>query len=363
MAPPQIPVAGSPTTIGPTTDPTELASLAPTLESGEPAAVAPAQTPTPPPTPTREPAIRIEGPTRWESSASPILVEGDVLVAPGASLQIDPGVEVRFKPGTSLIVQGQVQAAGIADNPVRFVGPEGRWNGLVGQAGSTITLEHTEIRNAGGGGVALNSTGGQVALRNVLLTEGGGGIVANGAAVEMRNSQVTGNDLATGPALDIRMGGGAPLTLRENIIGGNQTPEGTPQVRLMAGSGGNGPFEIEGNAFVGSVGPLLEIQTPAALGGTIRCNGFRAGTVGLQLNSSTPSDEGFNLLVELNAFELQSLYGIASTIGLGAGNNWWGDPSGPADAQRNPEGRGVRAGVNVNFQPSLQTRPECVPAP
>jgi hypothetical protein len=286
-----------------------------------------------------------------------------VLVAPGASLQIDPGVEIRFKPGTSLIVQGQVLAAGAEGTPVRFVATEGRWNGLVGHTGSVITLEYTEVRQAGQNGVALSSTGGQLVLRNVLLTDGGGGIVANGAAVEMRNSQVTGNDLATGPALSIWIRE-APVTLRENIIGGNQTPQGTPQVRVVGG--GIGPLDVQGNAFVRGTAPLVEIQTSSAMGATIRCNDFREGTVGLLLNAFTPNAEGFSLAVDTNAFERQPVAGITSTVTLEAGNNWWGDPSGPTDAQRNPEGRGVPVGPNVNFQPILdilEARPDCAPVP
>jgi hypothetical protein len=285
------------------------------------------------------------------------------MVVRDATLEVDPGVEVQLKPGVNLFVEGQLRAAGADGNPVRFVGNGGRWKSITGQAGGVVTLEQAEIRNAGSDGVAVSSSAGTLNLRNVLLTDGGGGIVTDGSAVDIQGSRVMGNDLRSGPAANIGVKAQTPVTLRGNIFGGNQLPQGTPQVRLSAGADGSGPLAIEGNVFAGGAGSLLELQTASALGGPIRCNGFYGGTIGLQISSSTPDANGFGLVVETNVFEQQTVYGAASTIPLGAGNNWWGDASGPADAQRNPGGRGVRIGVNVGFDPVLQARPECAPQP
>ncbi|HSH82569.1 MAG TPA: hypothetical protein VLA19_28900, partial [Herpetosiphonaceae bacterium] len=323
----------------------------------------PEPTPTPvPPTPTPKPFRRIDGNVRWQAGA-PIVIEQDYVIASGAVVQIDPGAEIQVMPGANILVEGQMVAAGTPDAPVRFVGPAGRWNTLVGQPGSVISLDHVQIRNAGTGGVAVSSTGGRLALRNAQLTDGGGGIVASGSVVDIQGSRITGNDLRTGPALLVGMDAGQPTVLRGNIIGGNQTPAGTAQVRLTAGPGGSGPLDVQGNALAGGAGPLLEIQTPVPIGGTIRCNGFRSGSVGLQLSASTTSGSGFSLAVDNNAFEQQSVYGVASTVALEAANNWWGDPSGPFDAERNSQGLGVRAGINVGFQPPLPARPACAPMP
>ena len=323
----------------------------------------PEPTPTPvPPTPTPKPFRLIEGTVRW-SGGAPTVVEQDYVIAPGAVVQIDPGAEVQVMPGANIFVEGQLLAAGTPGAPVRFVGPAGRWNSLVGQPGSTISLDNVQIRNGGVGGVALTSTGGRLTLRNVLLADGGGGIATTGSAVDIQSSQITGNDLANGPALLVRMGTAPATVLRGNTIGGNQGPVGTPQVRLVAGENGSGPIDIQSNAFAGGAGPLLDIQTPAPLGGTIRCNSFRGGSVGLQLSSSAASGRGFALAIDTNAFEQQTVYGVASTVALEAGNNWWGDPSGPVDAERNPQGLGARVGVNVGFQPPLPARPACAPMP
>jgi hypothetical protein len=341
-----------------TTPPAEQPSAPPL-----PTTPAPTATSMPSPTPTPAPVTRIESATRWTIEQSPIVVDRDQVIVPGASLEIDPGVEVRLKPNVHIYVEGRLAVAGAAGNPVRFSGPEGRWGALVGQPGSSISLGHAEIRNAGRGGVGVSSTGGQLTIHDSQIVDGGGGIVASGSAVDIRNTQVVGNDLSSGPAVNITLGAQSPATLHGNIFGGNLVSEGTPQVRLIAGNNGSGPIEIIGNAFTSISGPLLDLQTASAIGGTIRCNGFQAGSVGLQLRSSTPNAAGFSLAVDNNAFEGQAVNGAASTVALDAPNNWWGDPTGPTDAVRNPEGRGVRAGVNVTFSPWLQSRPGCAPTP
>ena len=368
--PPPPPPPGATAPAGGASQPAEATSSPPTETPPPPSTPTPAPTDTPAPTPTPvptatatpEPVTRIEGNVRWTAANSPVVVDQDVVVVPGSSLQIDPGVDVRVRAGMDIFVEGQLFAAGAAGAPVRFLGVDGRWTAIAGQPGSSITLNNAEVRSAGRGGTAVSSNGGQLTLGNVLVTDGGGGIAGYNARVDIQDSAVTGNDLP-GPAVTIGLAPDRPVTLRRNIFGGNLVPGGTPQVRLFAGNAGNGPLDIQGNGFAGANSPLLEIQTNSPIGGTIRCNSFQAGSVGLQLNANTSSARGFGLVVDSNAFEQQAVYGVASTIALDAANNWWGDPSGPAEATRNPEGAGSRAGVNVNFAPHLTARPECAPAP
>jgi hypothetical protein len=365
VPPEESPIESTPepgTTESPVTSPAPGTTPSTGQPTTTPAAATPTPLPPPTATPTAVPVNRIDGNVRWTQAQSPIVVDRNYVLTTGSSLQIDPGVEVRIKPGSQFYVEGTLHAVGSTSAPVRFVGIDGRWDSLIGQPGSTITLEHTEIRNGGRGGVALSSTSGQLSLRDVLLTDSGGGIVASGSGVDIRGSRITGNDLPSGPALAVQMGG-APVTLRESIFGGNRLPGGTPQVRISAPTTGSGPLDIQGNAFENSTGTLLELQAAAPIGGTIRCNGFRGGAIGLALNASTPSAQNFNLAIDNNAYQSQANYGIASTIALNAANNWWGDPSGPTDAKRNPQGHGVGAGVNVTFAPPLQARPGCSPQP
>ncbi|MEE4356918.1 MAG: hypothetical protein V2I97_10640, partial [Desulfococcaceae bacterium] len=54
----------------------------------------------------------ISADTRWNLSGSPYIVTGDVTVEAGMTLTIDPGVQVKFDSGFSLIVYGILNAVG-----------------------------------------------------------------------------------------------------------------------------------------------------------------------------------------------------------------------------------------------------------
>ncbi len=348
-----------------TLDPDQGQNPAPTAETqGEPtvepttAAVTPTATPLPP-TPTPRPAQVLSGNIHWTAANSPITVSEDQLVAPGSVLTIDPGVEVRFAPDVRLTIAGTLRAGGNAAAPVRMVGPNGRWDGLVGTAGSAIALDGVALSQAGRNGTALSSSGGTLVVRNSTLTDSGGGIVSLGSVIDLRGTQITGNSIP-GPAVNVVLPKQDGSMIAGNIIGGNTTPQGAPQLQL-AGEDAPGVFGIEGNKIVGAGGPGVVIDSRAPLRGTVRCNSFERGTIGLQLNSQRRDLGGFELAIDANSFVGQARFGAAGTLAFNVANNWWGDPSGPLEAQRNPQGRGIPIGVNLQFQPWLAARPACAP--
>jgi hypothetical protein len=323
-------------------------------------AVTPTPQPTPvPPTPTARPAEIISGNVRWTAADSPVILEKDHALAAGASLAIDPGVDVRFAPGVQFTIAGTLRAQGSPSAPVRFLGTERRWEGIVGTQGSTIVLDQVQIRQAGQTGTAVSSTGGALVIRHTSITDNGGGIIALGSTLDLRNTQISGNAIG-GPAVNVRLPGRGAVNIINSIVGGNGTPAGAPQV-LLTGEQAAGPITVEGNLFVGGNGPGMLINTNVPLSGTIRCNGFNSGTVGLQLMARRADTAGFNLTIDNNAFERQTTYGATGTLAFNLTNNWWSDPSGPRDAQRNPQGQGVPIGVNLQFQPWLASRPACAP--
>ncbi len=67
-------------------------------------------------------AFIIDTDTTWPAQDSPISLQGDVLVIPGATLTIEPGVEVNFN-GFFIVISGRILADGSAGSPIRFVGP------------------------------------------------------------------------------------------------------------------------------------------------------------------------------------------------------------------------------------------------
>lgn len=351
---PTVAVPLQPTSSTDTQDPaatpvTETAVAAPTSD------IPPTPEPTlEPPTPTARPSEILSGNLRWTTADSPKTLDKDHALAAGSSLTIDPGVEVRVAPGVQFTIGGTLRAQGS-----RFVATEGRWEGIAGTQGSTIILDQVQIRQAGQSGTAVSSTGGTLVVRNSALSDNGGGIVSIGSSLDLRNTQVSGNAIG-GPAVNVRLPERGAVNISNNIVGGNGTPAGGAQV-LISAEQPAAPFAIEGNLFIGGAGVGMIINTAQPLNGAIRCNSFDGGTVGLQLAARRTDTAGFNLVIENNAFERQTTYGATGTLAFNVSNNWWSDPSGPRDAGRNPEGRGVPIGVNLQFQPWLAGRAACAP--
>ncbi|RJP74670.1 MAG: T9SS C-terminal target domain-containing protein [Candidatus Zixiibacteriota bacterium] len=86
----------------------------------------------------------------WSLDGSPYIVQGEVIVAPGDTLTIAPGVQVRFTGNYKFRVQGRLVAQGTQTDSILFTRhyptEESRWRGLrFEQADSTSILEYCRI--------------------------------------------------------------------------------------------------------------------------------------------------------------------------------------------------------------------------
>jgi len=360
--------------LSPTEQPT-VAPIAPTV--GVPPTPRPSPTLRPPtaiPLPTAVPVDQLRGNIRWTAARSPIRLSRDQQLVPGATLIIEPGVEVRLAAGVSFFVEGTLYAVGTAARPIRFVNEGQRWEGLFGRPGSNIALEYTELRGGGAGGTVLTSESGNLVLHHARINENGGHVQVIDSRLEMRDSEIAGNDMPYGAALDASYLGGGIVIMTNNRIGGNRQQAGSPPVLLNNLSAFETlNLDLQGNLLVGKDAPDLVLFTNGPVQGGLTCNALIGGTNGLSIRGETPQVPGLALNVRDNATEKHTppiipvylTYGIGrgatSEIALDMRNNWWGSPIGPYEPDRYADGRGESVGDNIEFAPWLTARPACAP--
>jgi len=337
------------------------------------------------PAPTTRPHA-LRGSVRWSTANSPVIIQNDLLVSSGASLIIEPGVEVQIGKGASLVVDGSIVALATPDRPVRFTqigggdDPRLRWESIIGRAGSVIDLRNVLITGGGAGGTVLAIQSGRLSLQSARIVNNGGHIRIDDSFVIVRDSEISGNRMPYGSAIDITLtrGGGSPgsdVVIINNRVVNNAMVAGAAPLRLTNLSFDHPVrIEIEQNLLVGAAGPNLALFTNAQLMGNIRCNTLIGGANGLSLRSDAPPNLSPMLNIRDNAIEAHEppnnpFYrqfnigkGATSDLPLTMTNNWWEVANGPYEPALNPEGRGEAAGPNITFQPWLQTRPACAPS-
>jgi hypothetical protein len=93
--------------------------------------------------------------TTWFAAASPYVLQGTISVPVGTTLRIEPGTVIQPRPGSRLVVQGQILAEGTQALPIAWDGePEARWLGILfrgGQPGRVSTLAHNRLSGAENG--------------------------------------------------------------------------------------------------------------------------------------------------------------------------------------------------------------------
>jgi len=157
---------------------------------------------------------------------------------------------------------------------------------------------------------------------------------------------------------------GIPITIRDNVFRdyhGVSPAVGTSAIAMICQAPPAGDFGvIENNVFQDGSG-----NTPAgvSLAGSVVCswNTFDS------LNSANHADvtvnragSGDTLLARNNLFLPPGLAASTSGSVFDARWNWWGDSTGPYNAQENPEGEGAEVGFGVEFIPWLTSHPDSI---
>lgn len=156
---------------------------------------------------------------RLPLASSPYYVSGDLRLPAGDSLLIEPGVELRFSPSSSFVVEGRLIAHGTEQDSIWFTsgaaqgGLPGDWNGIFLSGNATAPISRAVIAYAATG---ITCAGGAPVLASNTLRKNVNGIdCLDGAAPQIRDSFFIANVNAA-----IRCIGSAP-TIRANLIIGN----------------------------------------------------------------------------------------------------------------------------------------------
>ena len=153
----------------------------------------------------------------WTTSGSPYVIDGNLVVASGVTLTVDPGVIVKFNGTPRLLtINGTLSAIGTSGSRITFTsyqddtaggdtngdgsatsGAKGQWGSINTGAGAHVSISYADIRYGGSayanGLVDIYGSGSQATLDNDTLAQSGIADlwVNNSASVTVTNSTIS----------------------------------------------------------------------------------------------------------------------------------------------------------------------------
>jgi len=268
--------------------------------------------------------------TTWTLTDSPFIVINDIVVKPGYTLTIEPGVEVRFGGNFSLFVEGTLNAVGTQEDMIKFTSNKdvpqlGDWrsiwfiNKLQASTFSYCIVQY-----------AINATtieNGNVQIRNCEISnnkQSGVNIKGSNIGIIEDNSiQLNRDGVCLRP-------GTSGITILNNRISANidngisfQSVWGTYISDII----------VSGNTLSSN---SWGINVTGSISASISHNSISYNDVGIYFinTTSTASPHLNDIYGNINAAKVTSSQPIDATY------NYWGDETGPFHVSLNPEGKG-----------------------
>ncbi len=206
--------------------------------------------------------------TTWTKANSPYRVTATLTVPTGETLTIEPGVDMAFKAGVPLVVDGRLLALGTEQDSIRFLlADTAAWGGVQVYGEDTSAIAFARISGASDAGLYAFYTQNAPALAVIGSFNG-----QHRPRLHIRRSMVSGNDgdgvwatdMATAwlDTCDVRdnRGSGIVALLGRGVIIDRPTrrTDGTPSTFVsvrggrVAGNGGSGVQSVgAGGTFLG----------------------------------------------------------------------------------------------------------------
>ncbi|MDH5733889.1 MAG: right-handed parallel beta-helix repeat-containing protein, partial [Candidatus Bathyarchaeota archaeon] len=308
--------------------------------------------------------------TIWTLTDSPFVVSKDVTIYSGATLTMEPGIEVKFGGNFSLIVNGRLSAKGTQDNVITFTSNKDQpgasdWNTIQFSGTLQSELIYCSIKYATNGITVEN---GDIRIENCEISTN----FRNGFTIVNSRAEVENNEITSNFENGIYITGDNDVAIQNNTIRSNRNGI------VLAGDSTTG-VSITGNTVISNIESGIQLNAKDYNNVVILKNVLSANNHGFYVSGQASTyirnnSISYNVIgisyrgvqnyagIQAHEAHWNDIYGNELGVDILSGAdiivivdaeyNYWGDESGPYHRSLNPDGKGNPVGgdgVNLDF--------------